>query len=351
MYNFDNPDLPTLQPWMLTNPPPATRFVFERNPYFHRVDPNGQQLPYIDRGRVRRGRRQADPDQDRRRRDRPAVARPVLQALHLPEGERGAQRPGDPSVDRRRRARIWRCTPISTPRTRSGASCSATSASGARCRSAIDRDEINQIMYFGLGIGGNNTVLPQSPLYKPEYREQLGRATISRRPTRCSTRSGSTERSADGLRLLPDGRPMEMVVETAGEETEQADILELVHEAWLQLGIKIHTRPSQREVFRNRIFSGETLMSIWYGLENGIPTRRHEPGRVRADQPAAAAVADVGPVPRDQGPGRRGAGHAGGGQAARAVRGLAGGAPHRGAAHDLGRDPRASTATRSIRSG
>ena len=30
-------------------------------------------------------------------------------------------------------------------------------------------------MYFGLGIGGNNTVLPQSPLYEPEYRDKLGR--------------------------------------------------------------------------------------------------------------------------------------------------------------------------------
>ena len=30
-------------------PRPATRFVFERNPYYHRVDAAGQQLPYIDR--------------------------------------------------------------------------------------------------------------------------------------------------------------------------------------------------------------------------------------------------------------------------------------------------------------
>ena len=88
---------------------------------------------------------------------------------------------------------------------------------------------------------------------------------------------GLTERSDDGLRLLPDGRPMEMIVETAGEETEQSDILELVEDSWLKLGIKIHTKPSQREVFRNRVFAGEALMSIWYGLENGIPTADMSP--------------------------------------------------------------------------
>src|SRR3546814_19994487 len=45
---FDNPDLPTLQPWANTTAPPAERFVARRNPYFHRVDATGRQLPYID---------------------------------------------------------------------------------------------------------------------------------------------------------------------------------------------------------------------------------------------------------------------------------------------------------------
>ena len=40
-YRFDNPDLPTLEPWINTTPLPTTRFVLLRNPYFHRVDPQG----------------------------------------------------------------------------------------------------------------------------------------------------------------------------------------------------------------------------------------------------------------------------------------------------------------------
>ena len=28
---------------------PANRYMFERNAYFHRVDPEGRQLPYVDR--------------------------------------------------------------------------------------------------------------------------------------------------------------------------------------------------------------------------------------------------------------------------------------------------------------
>ena len=45
LYEGDNPDLPTLQPWHNTTKPPADRFVAVRNPYFHRVDEKGRQLP------------------------------------------------------------------------------------------------------------------------------------------------------------------------------------------------------------------------------------------------------------------------------------------------------------------
>jgi peptide/nickel transport system substrate-binding protein len=63
---------------------------------------------------------------------------------------------------------------------------------------------------------------------------------------------------------------MEIIVETAGESTEQTDILELIRETWREVGIKLFPKPSQREVLRNRVFSGEALMSVWSGIENGL---------------------------------------------------------------------------------
>ena len=56
------------------------------------------------------------------------------------------------------------------------------------------------------------------------------------------------KRGADGIRLLPDGRPLEIIVETAGESTEQTDVLELIRETWREVGIKLFPKPSQREV-------------------------------------------------------------------------------------------------------
>jgi peptide/nickel transport system substrate-binding protein len=275
MYKFDNPDLPTLQPWRLTTPPPATRFVFQRNDYFHRVDPQGQQLPYIDSVvfdvvddnliPVKTGAGETDLQSrglffKHYTFLKESEARSHLHT-YLWETAQGAHLAIYPNLNAT--DEVWRKL-FRDVRFRRALSL------------GVDRNEINQIMFFGLGMGGGNTVLPKSPLYKPEYREAWAEFDLEK-ANALLDEIGLTERSDDGLRLLPDGRPMELIVETAGEETEQADALELVAATWLKLGIKIHTKPSQREVFRNRVFSGEALMSIWYGLENGIPTADMSP--------------------------------------------------------------------------
>ena len=48
---WGNPELPFMSAWMVTEPlrGDSTRLVFERNPYYWKVDPEGNQLPYIDR--------------------------------------------------------------------------------------------------------------------------------------------------------------------------------------------------------------------------------------------------------------------------------------------------------------
>ncbi len=134
LYQNDNPDLPTLDPWVLQTKPPADRFVFERNPYFHRVDAAGRQLPYIDQVVLDDRRRQADPGQDRRRRERSAGALPPLQQLHLPQGGREAQRLHGAALAHGARLAGRALSQPERRTIRSGARCCATCASAARCR-------------------------------------------------------------------------------------------------------------------------------------------------------------------------------------------------------------------------
>jgi len=135
----------------------------------------------------------------------------------------------------------------------------------------INRKQINQVVYFGLAKPSNNTVIGESSLFKPEYAETWASYDIAA-ANKILDNIGLTERDENGIRKLPDGRLLEIPIQTAGESTEQTDVLELIHESWLQIGVKLFSVPSQREVFRSRVFSGEAVMAIWGGLENGMPS-------------------------------------------------------------------------------
>jgi len=273
-YESDNPDLPTLQPWHNTTKPPADRFVAVRNPYFHRVDSDGRQLPYIDRLVLSI----ADPklipakagsgDTDLQARD---LNFNNYTFLKQGEGVNGY------------RTRLWRTARGSQialfPNLNVNDPAWRKVLRDVRFRRAlslaIDRSLVNQVLYFGLAIEANDTVLEGSPLYRPEYRTEWARYD-KKMANRLLDEMG-LKRGLDGIRHLPDGRNIEIIVETAGESTEQTDVLELIRETWREVGIRLFSKPSQREAFRNRIFAGETVMSVWSGLENGLPTPDSSP--------------------------------------------------------------------------
>jgi peptide/nickel transport system substrate-binding protein len=278
LYRADNPELPTLDPWVVTTPPPADRFVFVRNAYFHRVDGDGRQLPYIDRVIVSIADGRLIPAKT-------GSGESDLQARSLSFANYTFLR----QAARRNhfRVELWRTAlgarlalypnlNVSDPAWR-------TLMRDVRFRRAlslaIDRREINQVVYFGLALPGQNTLLPQSPLFRQEYRDSFAQFDV-RAANALLDEIGLTQRDDRNVRLLQDGRPLEVIVESPGEDTEQTDVLELVHDSWLQAGIKLYARPSQLQVFRNRVFSGESMMTISSGLENGVATPAMSPAEL-----------------------------------------------------------------------
>ena len=55
-------------------------------------------------------------------------------------------------------------------------------------------------------------------------------------------------------------------------------MLELVTDHWSKIGISLFIRTSQRDIFRSRAIGGEIMMSIWSGIDNGVPTADMNPG-------------------------------------------------------------------------
>lgn len=274
-YRPENPELPTLMPWRNVTEPPAERFVFERNPYFHRVDEHGRQLPYMDTVTLSMGSTSLIPAKT-------GTGEANLQGRYIRFDDytflKAAEDQHDYSV------RLWATGKGSQvalyPNLNYEDPLWRDLFRDVRFRRAlslaINREEINEAIYYGLARVSANTVLAESKLFKPEYATAWSRFDLDK-ANALLDEVGLDKRDWDGVRLLPDGRRAEIIVASAGESTEEADILQLIHDTWLAAGIKLYPRSSQRDIFRRRVFSGQTMISVWPGYDNGLPTADFSP--------------------------------------------------------------------------
>jgi peptide/nickel transport system substrate-binding protein len=275
LYRNENPDLPTLEPWHNRTAPPAERFVFERNPFFHRVDEKGQQLPYIDRIIVNTATGSLIPT-------KVGAGDSDLQVRYLSFDNytflKTAEKQKDFSV------KLWRNA--EGARLAIYPNLNALDAGwrallrDVRVRRAfsvaINRRDINNVIFYGLAKEGANTLIAASPLSEPSLREawaqydpKLANALLDQ--------AGLHKRDWDGVRLLPDGRRAEVTIEGSGEKTDETDSVELIIDNFRDIGIRLFYRSAQRELFRRRILIGETVLSLWQGLDNAIAGPDMEP--------------------------------------------------------------------------
>ncbi|MEO1264117.1 MAG: ABC transporter substrate-binding protein [Pseudomonadota bacterium] len=271
----ENPERPMLDPWIQTTKPPSTLFTFRRNPFYHRVDPAGRQLPYVDEVRIAMGSTSLIPakvgagDSDLQARYlrfddytflKAAEKRGTIK-VKLWDKSRGAHMAIVPNLNAK--DPVWRKL-NRDKRFRQALSL------------AINRREINQAIFYGLAKESADTILPGSPLYRKDYAKAFARFDLDR-ANELLDAVGLGERDGDGIRLLPDGRRAEIILTSAGESSEQADVLSLIRDTWRKAGIALYTRSSQRELFRKRIYSGETIMSVWEGLDNAMASAATSP--------------------------------------------------------------------------
>jgi len=275
MYTMDNPDLPTLQPWFNTTRPPSIRFLFKRNPFYHRIDAAGRQLPYIDAITVNVVLANLIPAKT-------GAGETDLQSRYIAFEDYTFLKDSESRYDLS--VHLWNTTKGAHialyPNLNTSDPTWRQVIRDARFRRAlslaINREEINEVVYFGLAKAGNNTVLETSPLFKPAYRTAWSTFDL-KTANQLLDGMGLTKRDEDGIRLLPDGRPMIVMVDTSGEKTETTDVLELIGDTWSKVGVKMLVRPAQRDIFRNRVFSAQSLISVWSGLANGAPTAEMAP--------------------------------------------------------------------------
>ena len=331
-----NPALPTLMAWRVMNAAPANRFVFERNPYYHRIDKQGQQLPYVDRIVM-------------------DVSASGLFAAKANAGEvdllfRGLSMSDIPVLKEGEKAKGYRT--LLWPYARGTELALYPSLNTVdpvwrelnrdlRFRRAlslgIDRKTLNNALLFGLGTEGNNTIVSESPLFSAELRT----ANAGYDPAEASRlldEIGLTKRNGAGIRLLPDGRELEIIVETDGESSLVVDGLTLIGEFWREIGVRLFVKPQDRTVLRNRSYAGPDDHGRGARSRQCDPHRHHAADGTRPHAPGQLRLAEMGPVCGDQGQERRSGRHPGGQAAARSLHDLDEHREPGGAAGCLARD-------------
>jgi len=266
----ENPNLPTLDAWRNRTAPPAERFVFERNPYYYRVDENGLQLPYIDKVML-------DVSSADLIAAKTGTGESDLQVTNLDFADytflKNAEQRYPLKVD------LWKRTQGSRMALFPNLNCKDEGWRNlfrdVRFRRAmslaINRGEINKAVFYGLATESANSILPDSPLFKPEYQKAWA-AFDPDQANRLLDEIGLAMDDSEGMRRLPDGRLAKIIIEITGESTFETDALELIGDQLLQVGIKIYPHVAQRELLRRRVKGGDAIMSVGGGLDNGVPT-------------------------------------------------------------------------------
>ncbi|MGO9122009.1 MAG: ABC transporter substrate-binding protein [Desulfomonilaceae bacterium] len=260
---FVSTDLPSICAWITKVPAPSKRLVMERNPYYWKVDPNGNQLPYIDtivhellaeaqtillkaiageinmQGRLLGGMQNS-----------------ILLAASKSQGKyKLVPKTSTASVGLLLAPNLNHKNPemrkiLSDQRFRKAIS------------HAINRNEINKIVYRGQGVPRQAAPLKESPFYSESYEK----AYLEYSPDKAKVlldemgiKAGSNTK-----RMRPDGKPLRLILDVTALQN-WVDTAEIIASNLEKIGIDTEVKSETRELFRQRVQSAAHDIALWPG--------------------------------------------------------------------------------------
>jgi len=259
--NVSGPFAPTVRSHFIANRTP-TQISFARNPYYHKVDPRGQQLPYIDfvRAEITDNIELVTAKAATGQKDFAAYG---LRTQDFPLFKLGEQTSGIRTLEWQR---INGSDIIIRPNYNiKNAKLSRLFWSKPFRQAlsvAINREEMNQVIYFGRGVPRQVTVIPTSKYFEPtfassnaQFDPRLARSLLDQLQLQ--------DLDGDGLREYPDGSDLTITLEFIELETPRAISLELLTAYWREIGLDVRMKLIDRALHDQRARAGSMEMSIW----------------------------------------------------------------------------------------
>ncbi|HEY9076071.1 MAG TPA: ABC transporter substrate-binding protein [Anaerolineaceae bacterium] len=261
-YGAMDPDMPTIAPWH-TVKVDSQRQYYERNPYYFKVDTSNNQLPYIDKCVVE------------------YVANLDLANLKAVSGEVTVSGLdllliNNPVLKKGEQAGNYTVKMFYSER---GADVALALNQlhkdpvlkqifgDVRFRQAlslgIDRNEINELVFLGQGVPRQATINESASFFKKEWAEAYAKYDVEQ-ANKLLDAVGLDKKGADGIRLRPDGKPMQFQLEYLPNEGPKKETIELVVKHWAKLGLKVDAQGRDRNFLLTRLNASDHDMSGWH---------------------------------------------------------------------------------------
>ena len=141
---------------------------------------------------------------------------------------------------------------------------------------AIDRDEINNTLYFGLGEPRNTSVLSNSVAYEEEFARSYAYYDPDE-ANRLLDELGLDKRDSAGFRLRPDGKRMSIVIEYCEADTPKTPTLELVKAHWDAVGVHTTLKLISNTLESERAMANQIQVGIHHADRSTDPLFFTEP--------------------------------------------------------------------------
>ncbi len=233
----DNPDRPNLGMWRLVEAG-SERAVLERNPYYWKVDTEGSQLPYVDRVRLE------------------IVGSPDVVTMRTLAGEYDftifhlnlADYPTLAENEDKGgyRALLWtgaavdayinfnlnydEADPVMAEILRTPNFKKALSQ-------AIDRDEINELVFLGTGRAVQTSPPSEADVFQPEY--PTAYAEYDPAKAKQMLEAMGLKAGPGGWRTRPDGKELRIELLASSDWGSHLKVAELVRDYWESVGVRV----------------------------------------------------------------------------------------------------------------